>query len=116
MSAVLLIVLCLLAVAVPAVGVGLTIRLFRSRVTKPDLVETMVAIAAGLGAAVAAGVIGFVVAGIACTALLTGEAGEAGLIFAPCVALVFAMMTFVITLRVVLRHGDRPISSGQNLG
>ena len=59
MSAVLLLLLSLLAVAVPTVGVGLTIRLFRSRITKPDLVETLVAIAAGLGAAADGGLARF---------------------------------------------------------
>jgi hypothetical protein len=68
--------LSLLAVAVPTVGAILTFRDFRTRVTtKPDPVETVVAIVAGLLAAALAGVIGFVGAPIACAALLTGEAG-----------------------------------------
>ena len=70
--------LSLLAVAVPTVGAILTFRGFHTRVTRPDPVETVVAVVAGLVAAVLAGVIGFVAAAIGCAALLTGEAGEAG--------------------------------------
>ena len=94
----------------------MTFRSFRSRVTKPDLVETVVAIGAGLIAAVLAGAIGFVGAAIACFALLTGEGAEAGLVLGPCAALACAMVAFVLTVRLVLRHGDPPVTTGENLG
>jgi hypothetical protein len=115
-AAVLPLIVSLLTAVILVVGVILTIHVFHSRRTKPDLGETVVAIAAGLGAAVLAGMIGFVAAVIACSALLTGEAGEAGLIVGPCAALVFAMAGFVLTVRLVFRHGDPPADSSEHLG
>jgi hypothetical protein len=80
---------------------------------KPTLGETVVALFAGLVAAVLAGVMGGIAAIFACTRLLTGEEGEGALILGPATALVFAALAFVFTLRWVLRYGDSPTQTPQ---
>ena len=59
----------------------------------------------GLGAIVAA-VAGFFFAAFLCAKLLSGEAGEAALIFDPATALACGAATFYICYRRIIRYGS----------
>jgi len=80
---------------------------------KPTLGETVVALFAGLVAAVLAGVMGGIAAIFGCTRLLTGEEGEGALNPRPCYGSGSAALAFVFTLRWVLRYGDSPTQTPQ---
>ena len=78
-----------LLLSVPAIALLIfsvvhVVHLFRSRAMKPTLGETVVALFAGLVAAVLAGVMGGIAAIFGCTRLLTGEEGEGALNPRPC--------------------------------
>ncbi len=109
----LLIFLSVPAIALLIFSVVRVANLFRSRAIKPTPGETVVALFAGLVAAVLAGVVGGIAAIFACTSLLTGDDGESVLILGPAAALFFAVLAFVSTVRWILRYGDSPTQTLQ---
>ncbi|HZZ38194.1 MAG TPA: hypothetical protein VFE06_03610 [Acidobacteriaceae bacterium] len=89
-------------------GTAYFIRYFRLRTVKPTPGEILVAVLAGLLAAVFAGVMGGIAAIFACSRLLTGEMGEWALVFGPAAALLSAALAFVSVFRWFLTYGDSP--------
>jgi hypothetical protein len=87
--------------SVPAIALLISsvvhvVHLFRSRAMKPTLGETVVALFAGLVAAVLAGLMGGIAAIFTCTRLLTGEEGEGANYPRPCYGSGFCCSGFCV--------------------
>lgn len=73
---------------------------------RPTIGEIVVAIVSSLVVATLAAVAGFFGAAFLCAKLLSGESGEAGLVFAPATALALGMVAFSICFRKIITYGD----------
>jgi len=74
--------------------------------SQPTIGEIVFAIALSSAAAAIAAVAGFVGAALLCAMLLSGEAGEGGLVLAPATALVLAAVAFYICFRRIITYGE----------
>ena len=74
--------------------------------SRPTIGEIVFASVLSTVAASIAAVVGFVGAAFLCAKLLSGEAGEAALVFDPAAALVLAVVAFSICFRKLITYGE----------
>jgi hypothetical protein len=75
---------------------------------RSTLGESLVAVLMAGVAAFFAAILGFVGAAWFCSALLSGEMGEWGLVVAPPTALIAAIVAFVAVFHKIRSYGDPP--------
>jgi len=68
--------------------------------------EIIIAVVLSTAVAAIAATVGFVGAVLLCAKFLRGEAGEAGLVLGPVMALVFAVVAFVICFWKIITYGQ----------